>query len=103
MASRGPDLAKQDLAKQAKLFVDTDAGVDDMLALFILMTGFLPSETDVAVTFGNVPVDQAKVTWLFLVSFRALRRADYCAAVLGPSLASRNLRRMSTGTMDLVE
>ena len=68
MASRGPDLAKQDLAKQAKLFVDTDAGVDDMLALFILMTGFLPSETDVAVTFGNVPVDQA-ISNLALFSF----------------------------------
>ena len=54
MASSGPDLAKQ-----VNLLVDTDAGVDDMLALFILMTSVLPSEIDVAVTFGNVPLDQA--------------------------------------------
>jgi inosine-uridine nucleoside N-ribohydrolase len=39
--------------------VDTDVGVDDTLALFVLMQIAPRSAIDVAVTFGNVPIDQA--------------------------------------------
>ena len=42
-----------------ELLIDTDAGVDDMLALFLLLNLVPPSTVDVAVTFGNVPRDQA--------------------------------------------
>lgn len=42
-----------------KILMDTDAGVDDMLALFIFFYNVPVSLVDVAVTFGNVPLDQA--------------------------------------------
>ena len=42
-----------------RVLVDTDAGVDDILALFVLMQIAPPSTIDVAVTFGNVTLDQA--------------------------------------------
>jgi uridine nucleosidase len=43
----------------SRFLVDTDAGVDDTLALFVLMQIAPPSVIDVAVTFGNVPLEQA--------------------------------------------
>jgi purine nucleosidase len=47
------------LTNRVKLLVDTDAGVDDMLALFVLMQMMSPSSIDAAVTFGNVSLNQA--------------------------------------------
>src|SRR5262245_10636075 len=41
------------------MLVDTDAGVDDALALFVLAQVARAATIDVAVTFGNVPLDQA--------------------------------------------
>ncbi len=50
----------------AQFFIDTDAGVDDILALFLLCALVPDSLIDVAVTFGNVPLDQAiQNVWLF--------------------------------------
>jgi purine nucleosidase len=45
--------------KDSKTLVDTDAGVDDILALFVLRQNVPGSMVDVAVTFGNVPLKQA--------------------------------------------
>ena len=42
-----------------KILVDTDAGVDDILALFVLLQMASPSSIDAAVTFGNVSLNQA--------------------------------------------
>jgi len=42
-----------------RILIDTDAGVDDMRALFVLFQIVPESVVDVAVTFGNVPLDQA--------------------------------------------
>jgi purine nucleosidase len=47
------------VTKQSEFLVDTDAGVDDILALFVLMQIRSPSAIDVAVTFGNVTLEQA--------------------------------------------
>lgn len=47
------------MTKQVHFLVDTDAGVDDVLALFVLMQICSPSAIDLAVTFGNVPLEQA--------------------------------------------
>src|SRR5262245_14477326 len=41
------------------LLVDTDAGVDDLLALFVLTRLRCSPAFHLAVTFGNVPVDRA--------------------------------------------
>lgn len=42
-----------------QILVDTDAGVDDTLAMFVLMQIAPASTIDIAVTFGNVPLEQA--------------------------------------------
>ncbi|WP_035672846.1 nucleoside hydrolase [Bradyrhizobium liaoningense] len=42
-----------------QILVDTDAGVDDTLAMFVLMQSAPASTIDIAVTFGNVPLEQA--------------------------------------------
>ena len=47
------------VTKQVDFLVDTDAGVDDILALFVLMQICSPSAIDLAVTFGNVTLEQA--------------------------------------------
>src|SRR5258708_12058113 len=47
------------VTKQVDFLVDTDAGVDDILALFVLMQICSPSAIDLAVTSGNVTVEQA--------------------------------------------
>jgi purine nucleosidase len=47
------------VTKKVEMLVDTDAGVDDILALFVLLQIASTSAIDVAVTFGNVPLDQA--------------------------------------------
>jgi inosine-uridine nucleoside N-ribohydrolase len=41
------------------ILIDTDAGVDDMLALFLLYSLTPAASVDVAVTFGNVPRERA--------------------------------------------
>jgi purine nucleosidase len=58
------------VTRQTKMLVDTDAGVDDILALFILLQSVPESSIDVAVTYGNVPLDQAisNVSLLSLIS-----------------------------------
>jgi inosine-uridine nucleoside N-ribohydrolase len=39
--------------------IDTDAGVDDMLALLLLYSLTRPEALDIGVTFGNVPLERA--------------------------------------------
>jgi purine nucleosidase len=47
------------LTHRAKILVDTDAGVDDILALFVLLQMVSPSSIEAAATFGNVSLSQA--------------------------------------------
>jgi len=42
-----------------RTLIDTDAGTDDMLALFLLFSIVPPSQIDIAVSFGNVPLERA--------------------------------------------
>jgi inosine-uridine nucleoside N-ribohydrolase len=52
-------LAPESGVKPLKILFDTDAGVDDILALFVLFELFPETPIDVAVSFGNVARDQA--------------------------------------------
>jgi purine nucleosidase len=56
------------VTEQAEMLVDTDAGVDDILALFILLQNARPSAIDVAAAFGNVSLEQA-ISNVSLLSF----------------------------------
>jgi purine nucleosidase len=47
------------LINGSNILVDTDAGVDDILALFCLLQMASPSNVDAAITFGNVSLSQA--------------------------------------------
>lgn len=42
-----------------RVLIDTDAGVDDILAIFVASQVARQWTLDLAVTFGNVPIDQA--------------------------------------------
>lgn len=41
------------------ILIDTDAGVDDMLALFLLFSLAPAGSVDIGVTYGNVPLERA--------------------------------------------
>ncbi len=58
---------------EPRMLVDTDGGVDDLLALFVLSRLIAPSVPDVAVAFGNVPRDRAVKNVSLLASFGGIQ------------------------------
>src|SRR5215210_5846038 len=52
--------------------IDTDAGTDDMLALFLLFHLAPASQVDIAVSFGNVPLERAIRNVAMLMELRGL-------------------------------
>jgi len=56
----------------ARTLIDTDAGTDDMLALFLLLHLVPAAQVDIAVSFGNVPLERALRNVALFAQLRAL-------------------------------
>jgi len=58
---------------ERKILIDTDGGVDDLLALFVVSRLVPPPSLHVAVTFGNVPRDRALQNVSMLAALQAIQ------------------------------